>query len=200
MSENIDANTPVSVSTSGVFHTLRCHPANAAPMIGAVEASAARLSDGGLSFHFRVRGDMSRLRIPAETVIQRSDLLWQHMCCEAFIGRHGDPAYREFNFAPSGCWAAYDFADYRQRLADPTLAPPRIATRATEGRFELIAEVPAGALPSLATEEGVEIGLTVIVEAKDTVNEALSYWALRHDAARPDFHDRRGFALRWTNP
>ena len=168
-------------------------------MIGAVEAGIAQINNGALRFLFRLRGDISRLRIPAETVVERGDLLWQHTCCEAFVGREGDPVYREFNFSPSGRWASYDFADYRQRLADPSTPPPRIETRITEGRFELIAELSAAALPMLSARDHVEIGLTMIVEAKDTVDEALSYWALRHEAPRPDFHRREGFALRWTN-
>ena len=200
MSEIIDPNTPVSAATSGVFYSLRCHPTNTAPMVGAVEVAITHLRDGGLSFHFRVRGDISRLRLPAETIAERSDLLWQHTCCEVFIAPTDDRGYREFNFSPSGRWAAYDFSDYRQRLPDPPLEPPQIASHITEGRFELIAKVPATALPPLAKETCFEIGLAVIVEAKDTVNDALSYWALRHEAPRPDFHHRKGFSLRWINP
>ena len=200
MSEIADSNTPVSAATSGVFYPLRRHPTNAAPMIGVVEAAITHVSDAGLSFYFRLRGDISRLRLPAEIIAERSDLLWQHTCCEVFIGPVGDPGYREFNFSPSGRWAAYDFSDYRQRLPDPPLESPHIASHITEGRFELIARVPAVALPPLAAADHFEIGLAVIVEAKDTVNEALSYWALHHDAARPDFHRREGFVLRWTNP
>jgi hypothetical protein len=36
-----------------------------------------------------------------------------------------------------------------------------------------------------------------VVEANDTENDALSYWALRHPASRPDFHHRGGFTLRY---
>jgi hypothetical protein len=39
----------------------------------------------------------------------------------------------------------------------------------------------------------LEVGISAVVEATDG---SLSHWALVHPAARPDFHDRRGFVLR----
>ena len=36
------------------------------------------------------------------------------------------------------------------------------------------------------------LGLSAVCEARDG---SLQYWALRHPAERPDFHDRRSFAL-----
>jgi hypothetical protein len=177
-------------------HALLPHPATPAPMVGAIDTDVATLADGSLAFRYRLRGDMARLRIPAAAAPERGDLLWQHTCFEAFVGRQGEAGYREFNFSPSGRWAAYDFGAYRQRLADPTLAAPRITMRTTDGRLELEAVVPLPSLPFVADGEAWEIGLTAVVEAVDTVNDGLSYWALRHSAPRPDFHLRDGFALR----
>jgi hypothetical protein len=163
-------------------------------MVRAVDASVV-LADGGIAFHYRLRGDMARLRMPEARVPERRDSLWEHTCFEAFVGLEGHTVYREFNFSPSGQWAAYDFGDYRRRLDDPALAAPRISTRSTEGRLELEAWLPLSSLPSIAGAVW-EIGLAAVVEAADTVNDGLSYWALRHPAPRPDFHLRDGFALR----
>ena len=41
------------------------------------------------------------------------DDLWQHTCFELFIGAKNDAEYYEFNFSPSGEWAAYEFRNYR---------------------------------------------------------------------------------------
>jgi hypothetical protein len=40
---------------------------------------------------------------------RRAEELWQTTCFEAFMRVHGAEAYREWNFAPSGVWAAYAF-------------------------------------------------------------------------------------------
>jgi hypothetical protein len=166
-------------------------------MIQAVEAGIASRADECVAFCYRLRGDMARVRTPEAQVPERCDLLWEHTCFEVFIGLENDTAYREFNFSPSGQWTAYDFSDYRRRLDDPLVAAPRIATCSTEGRLELEAIVPLSSLPSAPAGTCREIGLSAVVEANDTVNDALSYWALRHPALRPDFHHRGGFTLRY---
>jgi hypothetical protein len=168
-------------------------------MIQTVEAGIVSRADGCIAFRYRLRGDMARVRTPEARVPERCDLLWEHTCFEVFIGLENDAAYREFNFSPSGQWTAYDFGDYRRRLADPTVATPRIATRSTEGRLELEAIMPLSSLPSAPSGRAWEIGLSAVVEASDTVNDALSYWALRHPSPRPDFHHRGGFILRYPS-
>ena len=172
------------------------HPATPAPMIFAIDAGIASLADGCIAFRYRVRGDMARVRVPAALASERCDLLWEHTCFEAFLGLEGDTGYREFNFSPSGRWAVYDFGDYRRRLSDPALATPRITTRLTEGRFELEVVIPLSSLPFAPAGKCWEIGLAAVIEATDTLNDGLSYWALRHPSPRPDFHLRNGFALR----
>ncbi|MDR2113030.1 MAG: DOMON-like domain-containing protein [Candidatus Accumulibacter sp.] len=172
------------------------HPATPAPMIHAVDAGIAVLADGCVAFRYRLRGDMARIRIPAEGPPERSDSLWEHTCFEAFAGLEGEPGYREFNFSPSGQWAVHDFGDYRSRLADPALAAPRIRTRATPGRLELEAVVPLSSLPFAPGGAAWEIGLSAVIEAADMPGDGLSHWALRHSSPRPDFHLRDGFALR----
>jgi hypothetical protein len=177
---------------SADFRALVCHPATRAPMIHTVEAGA-HPSDGGIRFVYRVRGDMARVRLPKEGTPERGDSLWEHTCFEAFVAGQGDLAYREFNFSTSGQWAIYDFGGYRRRLADPMLEAPQIAARVTEGRLELAAWAPSSSLPS---GSAWEIGLSAVIEAADTVDDGLSYWALRHPSPRPDFHRRERVILR----
>ena len=130
---------------------------------------------------------------------RRTDRLWEHTCFEAFIGIRGHSAYREFNFSPSSQWAAYAFFDYRQRdEAFVCKTAPIITSQLFAGRFELIATIPASALPH--KPETLEIGLSAVVEAADLVDGRHSYWALKHPAERPDFHRREAFSLTLNQP
>lgn len=179
--------------------TLLCHPATAAPVVRAIEARATIQPDGTLSIAYRLWGDMARLLIPEPHTPERTDSLWEHSCFEAFIGVAGETAYREFNFSPSGQWAAYAFSDYRER--DETPAPidaPLITTQRFAGRLELEARIAADALPAGAA--AYQIGLSAVVEAADIVDGSHSYWALSHRAERPDFHQRAAFSLELAVP
>lgn len=176
---------------------LLCHPATPAPVVRAIEARAAFQPDGGLAFAYCLWGDMARLLVPQEQTPERKDLLWEHTCFEAFIGVPGETAYREFNFSPSGQWAAYAFSDYRQRDEDfELLEAPRITTRLFAGRLEVEVLLARGALSPGA--RNLQIALSAVVEAADTVDGSHSYWALHHPAPRPDFHHRAGFVLERT--
>ncbi len=137
---------------------------------------------------------MARRLVPQEQARERKDLLWEHTCFEAFVGVPGEATYREFNFSPSGQWAAYAFSDYRQRDENFELADaPQITTRLFAGRLEVDVALPASALPSGTL--ALQIALSAVVEAADTVDGSHSYWALHHPGPRPDFHHRSGFTL-----
>ena len=165
-------------------------------MVRAVEVGVSRTPDGGLEFFYRLSGDMARLLIPSPHAGDRSDGLWEHTCFEAFITVGDDTAYREFNFSPSGQWAAYVFSDYRQPEENPLLEKvPQISTRLSAGRLELIAVIASNALPRSASTAQLRIGLSAVVESTDTIDGNRSYWALHHPAGRPDFHHRDAFVL-----
>jgi hypothetical protein len=173
---------------------LFCHPATPAPVVRAVEARVSFQPNGGLAVIYCLWGDMARLLVPQEQAPERKELLWEHTCFEAFVGVPGETTYREFNFSPSGQWAAYAFTDYRQRDERFELADaPRITTRLFAGRLEVEAVLAPDALPPGANS--LQIALSAVVEAADTVDGSHSYWALRHPAPRPDFHHRDGFVL-----
>ncbi len=93
------------------------------------------------------------------------------------------PGYREYNFSPSGEWAAYAFRDYRQAkdqqvgvAADKP--PPVIRVHRSAQRLALEAEVPLEPPP---LTRSIRLGLSAVVES---VDGGLSYWALRAPAGQ----------------
>jgi hypothetical protein len=161
---------------------LERHPESRCAALRGIEATVSRGAGGELRVAYRLEGEIDRLRIPPPRAARAAERLWQHTCCELFVARDGAPGYREFNFSPSGEWAAYAFARYRE--GGPLLIPdPRIAVKRDARRLELAAAVPADA-------GKLTIGLSVVVE-----EDELSYWALRHPPGKPDFHHRDAFAL-----
>jgi hypothetical protein len=171
-------------------HALLCHPGSPCSAIQSITADASLDEAGRLILSYRLSGNPQAILLPAPQPPGPVDDLWQHTCCEAFIALPGSPAYREFNFSPSGLWAAYQFADYRSRA--PGFQPagvPDIAFRRLPDGFQLDASLGRELLPAGDT---LQLGLSVVVEAGD---HAKSYWALAHAAARPDFHLRQSFTL-----
>lgn len=150
-----------------------------------------------LRLAWTLHGDLNRLRLPASQVPAFADNLWQHTCFEAFIRPKGEDAYREFNFSPSGQWAAYDFAAYRERRMQPLPdAAPLIRTEIVNpNTLHLHVTLPAVLLPAMP--QGGEMSLTAVLE--DDAGQC-HYWAIRHATDRPDFHHPASFALilaRW---
>ena len=167
-------------------------------MVSSINVSVEFIPDDRIAFRYCLRGDIARLRVPEPSLQtpQRTDMLWEHTCFEAFIGLQGETGYREFNFSPSGQWAAYDFVSYRQRTEDdPALHTPQITSNQTAGRLELKAILPRSALPANPHAKNWQAGLAAVAEAVDTIDAAHSYWALHHPASRPDFHHRDGHVL-----
>lgn len=173
---------------------LLCHPATPCGLSLSVEVGLS-LSERQLKLRFELCGETDRLRIPAQSTVGPADGLWQHTCMELFVAEPGSPAYREFNFSPSGQWAAYGFRDERQRSLEMErahpLTPPQIARQEKNASFTLTVSLPTSALPE--TSDVLLLGLSVVVERDDGL---LSYWALHHPRPdRPDFHHRDSFVL-----
>ena len=170
--------------------TLQCHPATPCAAARTLTASVAPGPDSGWHLSFVLTGDIGRLRIPAPARQPAAAAgLWRHTCFEAFVGDPESARYHEFNFSPSGEWAADVFSAERLRAPDATPLPaPRIACARDAGWLRLDVDLPAAALP--ATPGGWLLGLSAVVESADG---SLSYWAQAHPAARPDFHRRDGW-------
>lgn len=165
------------------------HTAMPAPAGIHVVAGAEPMPGGGLRLGFVFHGDVDRIVIPESSSPIRVDGLWQHTCCEAFVAVPGETGYREFNFSPSGAWAAYAFSDYRKAASLPLGPVPPIAFVPAEGTLTLATTLAPGWLPKAPH---LRLALSVVIE---TVDGERSYWALAHPAAQPDFHHRDGFVL-----
>jgi len=174
------------------------HPATPLPQVRSLEVALAATGDGGLTAEFDCRCVLGALRLPQARPAAAADELWRHTCCELFAGVAGDAAYREFNGSPSGQWAMYGFSAYRTRDAsalNPAPPAPRIQFSTDAQGWTLQARLDALALPGVAAAR-IEIGVAVVLEAADGT---LSYWALQHASAQPDFHRRETFVLRLSD-
>ena len=163
-----------------------------------VSGQARRLG-GRLELVWRLTGDLDALVLPdASQSRRRCDGLWQTTCLEAFWGFAGQDAYWELNLAPSGDWNLYRLSHYRGPLVPVALeVPPAWEVRRTlrelelEVAVELDLALAGGEDPAVATLP-LEISLTAVI---DQVGQGVSYWALAHTGAEPDFHRRDGFRL-----
>lgn len=166
---------------------LLCHPATPSAVPEALTVTLSPHTEG-LLLRYQLSCAPAALRLPAPLAAPGfADGLWQHSCCELFVAGAGS-AYREFNFAPSGEWAAYAFSDYRQRVEWTPPAAPHITVTQAAGSVTLQAFLPHALLPA----DAQALGLTAVIEAADG---SLSYWALHHASERPDFHRRESFTL-----
>ena len=158
-----------------------------------IDARIAREPGGTLAVTYVLQGDLAQVRVPAPHPPRPGERLWEHTCCEIFIARAGSAAYHEFNFAPSGEWAAYAFTRYREGAApaDPSLEP-RVSVRESTGKLELDAVIRLDRLSPAHPGAALSLGLSAVVEEK---SGALGYWAIKHPAGRPDFHHPDSFAL-----
>ena len=197
MSEKYPAAATEPVMTVEHWIDLKCHPSARPETVRGIQVLVRRSASAELQMTFRLDGDIPRIRVPSPGAPRIATQLWQHTCFEAFIAVEGQPAYHEFNFAPSGEWAIYAFRGYRDGgpLADEMMRP-HIAVRSTGSQLELNGLVRLDGLSAIHPRASLRVGLSAVIEASD----GLSYWALRHRADKPDFHDADGFALQLEPP
>jgi hypothetical protein len=144
-----------------------------------------RVRDGRIMLRYRIDGAQG-LILPKPAPPGRADGLWQTTCCELFVSLGGGH-YREYNFSPSGQWAAYGFSGYRSPTGDhEPLAAPEIACDSGASVFTLTVFLAADELA------GASHAALSAVLAED---RRLSYWALRHPGLKPDFHEPSCFVL-----
>lgn len=174
------------------------HGGAAPGYIRSFDASATCLADGSLRLSWRLDADLGQLRIPLEAAPLRADYLWRHSCFEAFIGSWSSPAYREWNFSPSGAWAAYAFTGYRAGMTTLRLpSSPQARWRREAQMLELMVELHKTDISADPNPGALRIGLSAVIEAQ---SGTMNYWALRHPVGKPDFHHAAGFALELVTP
>jgi hypothetical protein len=89
---------------------LVAHPQSRSGPVRRVSAHASRTTEGGLALAYSIEGEMARVSVAAPRPARIGYKLWRHTCCEVFVGAPGAERYYEFNFSPSGEWAAYAFS------------------------------------------------------------------------------------------
>lgn len=173
--------------------TLVRHPADAADPVGAIEVRVHRTGAAALVMAYRISGDLDRVRIPAPAPARIGERLWQHTCCELFLRVDGADRYHEFNFSPSGEWAAYAFERYREggSMNDVQL-DPQVRASVTPKVLELGATIALGHLSCTHATARLALGISAVVEARDGTR---SHWALTHPSVTPDFHHPAAFTL-----
>lgn len=163
--------------------TLVPHPDFEPVAVRGIEAALACGGDGRWTIDYRVKG-VEALVTPQAAPPRRADELWKRTCFEFFVKPDEGEDYYEFNFAPSGEWAAYRFTGYRAGMTELPLSPPVIEWASGEMRVA----VDLSGLP----EGDWCVGLTAVIEEADGKR---SFWALAHPPGKPDFHHEAGFAF-----
>lgn len=172
---------------------LVAHPAHPPLAVTGVEARIVSASGPWLRLRWRIEG-ASQLAVPAFAGRGRADGLWRTTCFELFVRPAADEHYLELNLSPSEQWAAYDFAGYRQAMAERAMPrAPQCTMRRGQNLAIFDAAVPATGLPPLPWTAG----LSAVLEER---GGQLSYWALAHPPGAPDFHDPACFALHVAAP
>lgn len=174
------------------------HPQTPSTALTGIDVQVVRHAGGGLELHYFAQGGVEAVKWPPPCASARADGLWETTCFEAFVQPQGRASYIEFNFAPSTLWAAYRFTGERagMQLAHG-LSAPVFRTRETARTHVLHVRLGLDAMPGLPVEAEWRLGLSAVIEALDG---SKSYWALRHPAPKPDFHNPQGFALKLAAP
>ena len=170
---------------------LQCHPATPASAVASVRAEVGLSFDEGFVLCFIVEGAIDRIVLPqgeGQLVMADgpTDGLWQSTCFEAFLTEDDTPDYTEFNYAPDGRWACYQFDDYRSLLGSDDLAPWDMAAERAPDCYRLRIE------PGIFPDRGSKLALSAVIEEIDGTK---SYWALAHPPGKPDFHHPDCFTL-----
>jgi hypothetical protein len=163
--------------------TLVPHPDFAPVSVQAVDVMLACGGDGRWLVEYRVQGSKG-LVTAALASPQRADALWKRTCFELFVRPEGGDGYYEFNFSPSGEWAAYRFTGYREGMTELPLITPAIEWWGSEMR----AAVDLSGLP----EGDWCVGVTAVIEESGGER---SFWSLAHPPGKPDFHHEANFVF-----
>ncbi|MDQ0462895.1 hypothetical protein QO010_000643 [Caulobacter ginsengisoli] len=175
---------------------LKAHPDNPSPPSGIgsveyIEVDVLRGTPQTLTLTWLLTGDLGGIVLPAFRGRSRQDDLWKHSCFELFVRGEGE-SYYEFNFSPSGGWAAYRLASYRGEMTNAPGTPVLDhGFRTGSKSLSMVATLDLSGLPGLSLAEPLRIGLSAIIE--DPGGQR-SFWALAHPPGEPDFHNPVAFA------
>jgi hypothetical protein len=169
------------------------HSETPSKFVQGIEVRVSLVENGCLAFAYVLTGDLASITIPSPVFSRQADRLWEHTCFEAFVKANGQAGYYEFNFSPSGEWAAYAFREYRDGgPIDDDQLNPRIVMQKEAETLELHSVIRLDRLSKIQPGSILRLGLAAVVE---DINGRLSYWALKHPPAKPDFHHPDNFTL-----
>jgi hypothetical protein len=200
-----DARTASEGGTQPIFRTMispQCdmpsatlvpHPATPFSNAWRINVEAKMARDNTLVLSYRLQGDLEALRIPAMSSPTRADGLWCHTCFEAFLRSGNASGYYELNLAPSTEWAVYEFFTYREAMKPLALEhSPQITVRREPDNLNLNALIDLSAFVGVRDAATLELALSAVLE---DAHGRLSYWALTHPRAEPDFHHAGSFTM-----
>ena len=147
-----------------------------------------------LTIHYDLRGNIAEVDIPTQTDRpNRKDNLWESTCFEFFFGVKDSDRYWEFNLSPSGHWNIYSFNAYRQGMQEEmAFAELPFTIQMRSDAFLLSLDLD---LDQIFQEDRVlEVAISSVIRFKD---DRIFYWALAHPSQQADFHDRKGFILKF---
>ncbi|HEY0085114.1 MAG TPA: hypothetical protein VGB65_04305, partial [Allosphingosinicella sp.] len=104
------------------------HPVMPPGAVNGVSVSIAWDGPGEWCLDYMVDAPPEALRLPPAVGPVRAEGLWERTCFELFLRQGDGPGYCEFNFSPSGEWAAYRLDGYRAGLGHLEVPTPRITS------------------------------------------------------------------------
>ncbi len=165
---------------------LSLHPGTPCPALAGIEAITEHVSSNSVTISYSMTGRIADIAMPPQRAAARSNDLWQRTCFEAFVRPSDGLAYYEFNFSPSGEWAAYRFAKYRVGMCEAEgISAVKIDARSDRDSYTLRASLLFDGSFELARAASWHLGLAAVIEEK---SGRKSYWALAHPSDKPDFH------------
>jgi hypothetical protein len=148
-----------------------------------------------LSLFYQIAGPSDTLELPpvSDRPSRKHDL-WQTTCFEFFLGMVGSTPYWEFNLSPCGDWNVYHFDNYRRGMQEEAAIatlPYRVTCDAAAVKLNLSLDLSLLTLP----KQPLQLAITAVIKTTEQYGGSISYWALAHTAAQPDFHQRNSFTL-----
>jgi len=135
-----------------------------------VDHAASLAAVATTNIWFGVGAPAARFAIPETAEPERADELWKATCFEAFLRALGGEAYREWNFAPSGQWAAYDFRGRRTGMSEAEvlakLGHPDMTVGGKNGNPARWTYMPAPGDPETITSLTLSKGTVTEVDRK----------------------------------
>lgn len=144
------------------------------------------------SLTFKISDELSevdlekRILLHEGNALERKDELWKMTCFEMFLNPVGQNQYYEFNISVEGAWNCYHFAGYRFPQ------PPQVSSDFEVKKIIWEAHQLKVSIRNKTALQKFNIGLTAVIKNK---KNQTTYFSLKHDGGKPDFHLASGFTL-----